>query len=65
MSVQSAKDYITRMRNDEPFRRMINDCEDDTINWAVIKEHGYDFTIPEFKEAADLIYKEHGIDPMT
>ena len=64
MSVESAKAYITRMRNDEPFRKMINAVEDDEKNWAVIKEHGYEFTVEEFKSATEEIYKEYGIDPM-
>ena len=64
MSIESAKDYITRMREDAAFRRMINDCEDEAKNWEVVKEHGYDFTMDEFRQACDLTSKEHGIDPM-
>lgn len=64
MSVESAKAYITRMRNDEPFRKMINAVEDDEKNWAVVKENGYEFTVEEFKSATEEIYKEYGIDPM-
>ena len=64
MSVESAKAYITRMRTDEPFRQLVNSCDDDDTNWQLLKEHGYEFTVPEFKAAADLIYKEYGIDPM-
>ena len=64
MTVESAKSYITRMRNDEPFRKMINASEDETANWALLKEHGYEFTVEEFKTATEEIYKEYGIDPM-
>jgi predicted ribosomally synthesized peptide with nif11-like leader len=64
MSVQSAKDYITRMRADEIFRRTVNDCEDDAANWAFLKENGFAFTLSEFKLAQDEIYQEHGITPM-
>lgn len=64
MSVQSAKDYITRMRTDEPFRRTVNDCEDEAANWVFLKENGYEFTLSEFKRAQDEIYQEHGITPM-
>lgn len=64
MSVQSAKTYITRMREDEPFRQRINACEDEAANWAFVRESGYDFSVEDFKEAAELIYKERGITPL-
>lgn len=65
MSVESAKAYIERMRADEVFRRTINACGDEAANWRFIKKHGFEFTVAEFKQAADLIYKERGITPMT
>jgi len=64
MSVESAKTYITRMREDEDFHRRINDCEDEAANWAFLKEAGYDFSVEEFKKAAEEIYVEKGIDPI-
>ncbi len=64
MSVQSAKTYITRMREDETFRRIVNDCEDEAANWTFLKENGFEFTLSEFKHAQDEIYQEHGITPM-
>lgn len=64
MSVQSAKDYITRMREDAPFRRAINDCTDEAANWAFLEENGFEFTLAEFKKAQDEIYKERGITPL-
>jgi len=64
MSVESAKIYITRMRNDAEFRSKINDCTDEAANWAFLKSEGYEFTVPEFKTATEEIYKEYGIDPM-
>lgn len=65
MSVESAKTYITRMRNDEEFRHMINAVsEDEKASWALIKEQGYDFSMQEFQLARDEIYKEYGITPM-
>jgi predicted ribosomally synthesized peptide with nif11-like leader len=64
MTVQSAKDYITRMREDEEFHRKINACESDDTNWVFIRQEGYDFTVQEFKQAAEEIYAEKGIDPI-
>jgi predicted ribosomally synthesized peptide with nif11-like leader len=64
MSVDSAKTYINRMREDDAFRKTINDCIDEDANWAFIKTQGFEFTVEEFKKAQDEIYKEHGITPL-
>lgn len=64
MTVESARSYITRMREDEVFRRTVNDCTDEDANWAFLRESGYEFSLQEFKEAQDLIYKEYGITPL-
>ena len=64
MSVDLAVAYIMRMRSDEEFRQSFNNCEDEDANWAAAKAAGYDFTISEFKQAQDVIYKENGITPM-
>lgn len=64
MSVASAKTYIHRMREDEAFRRTVNDCEDEAKNWEFIRLQGYEFTLEEFKVAQDEIYAEHGITPL-
>jgi predicted ribosomally synthesized peptide with nif11-like leader len=65
MSVESATAYITRMREDKEFHRAVNElAEDEPASWAYIKAAGYDFTMEEFKEAQDAIYKEFGITPL-
>jgi predicted ribosomally synthesized peptide with nif11-like leader len=65
MSVESAIAYITRMREDKDFHRAINEVsEDEAASWALIRAHGYDFTMEEFMEAKDQIYKEFGITPL-
>lgn len=64
MTVESAIAYIKRMREDDAFRRTINDCEDETANWTFIRDAGFDFTVIEFKQAMDAIYQEHGITPL-
>ena len=63
MSVESAIAYIKRMRSDESFRNEINECEDEQENWNRLKQQGYQFTMEEFQQAKDTIYKEHGIVP--
>jgi len=63
MSLESAIAYIKRMRSDEAFRRIINDCEDEQANWQQLKENGYEFSMQEFLQAKDAIYAEYGITP--
>ena len=63
--LNSAMAYITRMRDDKEFHQAVNELsEDEDASWAFIKESGYDFTLAEFKEAQDAVYKERGITPM-
>ncbi len=65
MSVESAVAYIKRMRADEEFRSSLNEnSEDEDANWALVKAAGYDFTMTEFKQAQEEIYKEFGVTPM-
>ncbi|QGM44278.1 Nif11-like leader peptide family natural product precursor [Methylocystis heyeri] len=65
MSVESAVDYIRRMREDHEFRKSMNEVsEDDDASWAAIREAGFEFTMTEFKKAQDVIYEEFGVTPM-
>ena len=65
MSVESAVDYIRRMRSDDEFRKKMNEIsEDEVASWAAILEAGYEFSMSEFKKAQDVIYEEHGVTPM-
>lgn len=65
MSVESAVAYIKRMRADAAFRQIMNDLsEDEDSSWAHIRANSFEFTMREFKQAQDEIYKEHGITPM-
>jgi predicted ribosomally synthesized peptide with nif11-like leader len=65
MSVESAVDYIRRMRADQDFRKKMNEAsEDDDASWAAIREAGFEFTMTEFKKAQDVIYEEFGVTPM-
>ena len=65
MSVESAVEYIRRMRSDDAFRKEMNEIsEDEEASWAASREAGYDFTMAEFKKAQDVIYEEFGVTPM-
>ena len=57
--------YITRMRDGKEFHQAVNALsENEDASWAFIKQSGYGFTLPEFKEAQDAVYKLYGITPM-
>jgi len=65
MSVESAVEYIKRMRSDDDFRAKMNDLsEDEDASWAAVRAAGYEFTMSEFKQAQEVIYDEHGIIQM-
>ena len=65
MAVESAVEYIRRMRSDDEFRKKMNEMsEDEEASWAAIREAGYEFTMVEFKKAQDVIYEEFGVTPM-
>lgn len=65
MTIEAAVRYIKRMRDDAEFRRILNEySENEAASWAFVKDAGYDFTMSEFKQAQDEIYKEFGVTPM-
>jgi len=65
MSMESAKSYIERMREDEAFRNAVNALsEDEEKSWTFLKAQGYDFTMQDFRQAQEKIYQEYGIEPM-
>ncbi|GFK95343.1 hypothetical protein NNJEOMEG_03205 [Fundidesulfovibrio magnetotacticus] len=64
MSIESAKQYMERMRQDPDFRRRVNECEDPASNWAFLREEGFDFTVDEFKLAQKDVYEKHGTDQL-
>lgn len=60
MSIESAKAYMRRMRDDPEFRKKVNDRTDNDENWKFLQAEGYDFTIEDFKNAQDELVKEVG-----
>jgi predicted ribosomally synthesized peptide with nif11-like leader len=64
MSVESALSYIRRMRDDDDFRRSMNEIsDDDDAAWAQIQAAGFTFTMEEFRAAQEKMYEEHGVTP--
>jgi len=64
MSVESAIDYIKRMRSDDAFRQTVNGFDGSDAGWEFLKQEGYAFTMEEFRKGQDAIYAEYGITPM-
>lgn len=64
MSIDSAKAYMKRMREDPEFRRRVNECDDPAANWAFLRENGFDFSVDEFKEAQRGLFEVHGTDQL-
>lgn len=66
MSVETAKNYITRMRTDDAFRNMISAAAEsgEQAGWDLVREQGYEFSMQDFQKARDEIYEEYGINPM-
>ena len=64
MSIESAKAYMERMRQDPEFRRTVNECQDSEANWEFLRANGYEFDIDEFKLAQKEVYEAHGTDEL-
>ncbi len=60
MSIESAKAYMQRMRDDPEFKRTVSGRAKDEDAWAFIRAQGYDFTVAEFKEAQEELSQEMG-----
>jgi len=49
MSIESAKAYVERMKNDEDFREKVTACRDGETRIAFVKEAGYEFTAEDIE----------------
>jgi len=47
MSVESAKEFYKRIKEDEEFAKKISDTQDNEERAKMVKEAGYDFTLEE------------------
>ncbi len=62
MSIQSAKEYMKRMRSDAAFKSQVEGQPDDETRWEFIKAQGYEFTFREFDTAQTELFAELGTD---
>jgi len=58
MSIESAKAYVERMKNDEEFRKKVLACEDSKKRMALVKAEGYDFTEKDIKVVTAVLDDE-------
>ena len=49
MSMESAKAFVERMKNDEEFRDKVNECKDAEARKALVLKEGYDFTVEDIQ----------------
>ena len=57
MSVESAKEFYKRIKEDEEFAKKISDTQDNEERAKMVKDEGYDFTLEELN---GVIQKETG-----
>lgn len=60
MSIESAKEYMRRMRDDPEFKKTVSGRANDDDAWAFIRAQGYEFTVAEFKQAQEEVSQEMG-----
>ena len=53
MSVESAKEFVERLVNDENWRNKINAAETQKERQAMVKEEGFDFSEEELAQCRD------------
>lgn len=50
MSVESAKEFVARLKTDEVFCQKVKACKDAEERMTFVKEAGFSFTAEEIKE---------------
>jgi len=53
MSLEAAKAFVERMKNDEDFRKKVNECKDNEARKAFVLKDGFEFTAEELKQVGD------------
>ncbi len=58
MSIESAKAYLERMKNDEDFRKELSEKSSAEERMKFIKDHGFDFSKEEFEQVKSELSDE-------
>jgi len=52
MSIESARDFLTKLTKDEEFRKGLGGCKTRADQYQFAQEAGFEFTVDEMKAAA-------------
>ena len=58
MSIESAKNFIDRMKTDEEFAKKVNESKDADARMEFVKTAGFDFIPAEIREAKEELSDE-------
>ena len=64
MSLESAKQFIERMKNDTDFAKQVTACADAQERMALVKTEGYEFTQEEIGQIKEQLSDEE-LDNIT
>jgi len=58
MSLESAKAYIERMKNDENFKKKVTELKDSETRKVFVVSEGFDFSVEDIKQASCELSEE-------
>jgi len=58
MSIESAKTFVEKMKNDEDFRKKVTECKDNEARKAHVLKEGFDFSVEELKKCTGELSDE-------
>jgi predicted ribosomally synthesized peptide with nif11-like leader len=58
MSLESAKAFMDRMKNDENFRKNVTECENSKARRAFVENEGFDFSPQDLEECTGALSDE-------
>jgi predicted ribosomally synthesized peptide with nif11-like leader len=65
MSAQAAKDFLKKLQSDPSLKAKFQKAPDQATRHRMAKEAGFDFTLPEFKQAVDEVTAAAGEGELT
>lgn len=58
MSLESAKSFMERMKNDEDFKNKVVECKDSEVRMKYVQEAGFNFTAEDMELAGAELSEE-------
>jgi len=53
MSMEQARAFLEKVKNDEDLQKRLSDAQDKESRWEIAKQEGFEFTLGELGEASD------------